>query len=351
MRIFLSHSTTDRAIAESVKELLENVFAKKDVQVEFSSDQGVGGGIPPGAQWLSWIIKRITEADKTYVLLTPNSLAKPWVLWESGAAAGVALATKQPTSVVPITFGVSDADVPSPLKAAQRVVGDSDGAGGIQRILQDVNTATGKPLTNRVLDSRISKYLPCYLDQIKSAVHQSPPPKSLLASVPPRFPAERLRGLWVTCFQFDSDDASRFHADIVEVTPESSRRLRARTYGPQPRTEGHHIPFRDEIEAELADGYVIGQWKNVSDYRYFGAIHLAVLPGERVLEGHYTSFGSLKVLTGPWKWVRLGPATIGGVDLMTTDLLDPTVIHQRLLEYSNYEGPLALTDIVKGVCR
>ena len=44
-------------------------------------------------------------------------------------------------------------------------------------------------------------------------------------SVPPSFSANALGGFWVTCYQFNSDQGMRCHADITQLTPESVRRV------------------------------------------------------------------------------------------------------------------------------
>jgi hypothetical protein len=350
VQLFLSHSTRDRGIAEALKELLEEVFGDDRVRVEFSSDQQAGGGIPPGVQWLPWITERISKADKTYVLLTPNSMSKPWVLWESGAAAGVALATNKASPVVPITFGIRDADIPSPLSAAQRVRGDSTEADGINRLLQDVNLALKKLLTKKAFASTMDDCLPGFLAKVKTALAQSSPAESLLASIPHSFSASSLGGYWVTCYQFGSSQALECHADIARVTAESDRRLRARNYPPEPRTEGHASPFRNEIEAELANRHLIGHWKNLSDTRYFGSIHLAVLPGETVMEGYYTSYSNdVHASSGRWRWVRLDPASLGGVELSRVVLREPGMLHELVENHSKKAAPLALTAVAEGI--
>jgi hypothetical protein len=44
------------------------------------------------------------------------------------------------------------------------------------------------------------------------------------------------------------------------------------------RTEGREkSPFRNEIDAQLASRHLLGYWRNTSDTRYFGLVHLAVL--------------------------------------------------------------------------
>jgi hypothetical protein len=90
MKVFLSHSTRDTEIAAALRKLLVDVFGDR-VGVSFSSDQEPGGGIEAGKKWRDWINKEIAEAEQTHVLLTTNSLSRPWILWESGVAAGVSL--------------------------------------------------------------------------------------------------------------------------------------------------------------------------------------------------------------------------------------------------------------------
>jgi hypothetical protein len=348
MQIFLSHSTRDRSIAEALKDLLEAVFGKRRIVVEFSSDQQAGGGIPPGAQWLPWITQRITKADRTYVLLTPNSMTRPWVLWESGAAAGVALATNRASRVVPVTFGIREADIPHPFQSTQRVLGDTDTADGIIRLLHDINKALSKPLNERVLTSALKQSLPDYLTTVKTSIERLPPHKTLLASIPNSFAVDKLDGFWVTTYRYDSGRGLRCHADISHIRHESEQRTSIRNYPPEPRTQDRQVPLRNDIEARLVNRHLIGLWKNVSDNRYFGSIHLAVLSGETVMEGYYTVFlNDVQVGSKRWKWVRLDPASVSGVDLSQITLREPDVLHALVQQHSEYAGPLALTDIVE----
>ena len=303
----------------------------------------------PGDKWLPWITQKISAADKTYVLLTPNSMNKPWVLWESGAAAGVALAINKPSPVVPITFGISNDDIPSPFASTQTVRGDTNEAGGIFRLLQDLNQQLGQPLTEKAFKSTTDQCLPDFFTKIRETLEDSSPLESLLGSVPPNFSVSILGGYWVTSYQFTSGGTTMRHSEVVQLTSESDRRLRGRTHFPEPRTEGHDRPFRNEIDFELANRHLLGHWKNISDTRYFGTIHLAVLPSENVLEGYYTAFASdVSVASGPWKWVRINPKTIKGADLSKMTLRKPAEIQELLSAHKNYQGPLSLADLVEG---
>lgn len=170
----------------------------------------------------------------------------------------------------------------------------------------------------------------------------------LLTSVPHSFSADILGGFWVTCYQFDSNRGIQCHADITQLTPQSDRRVTAKNYPPDPRTQGQASGYRNEIEAQLANRHLIGHWKNISDTRYFGSVHLAVLPGETVMDGYYTGFSSdIQVDAMHWKWVRLDPISLAGVDLQKVILSDPEKI-RALLEGSANDVPLDLAAIVEG---
>jgi DNA-binding transcriptional regulator YhcF (GntR family) len=172
--------------------------------------------------------------------------------------------------------------------------------------------------------------------------------RSVLESVPHNFSADILGGLWVTCYKFHIDDRVDTHADITRVVPQSHRRLTATNYSPEPRNQNYVLTFRNEIEALLANRHLIGHWKNVSDTRYFGSIHLAILPGESVMEGYYTSFlDDIKVDAMPWKWVRLDSASLVGIKLPALTLKEPDVIH-GLLTQSADNSTLPISAVTEG---
>jgi hypothetical protein len=154
---------------------------------------------------------------------------------------------------------------------------------------------------------------------------------SLLGKVPNSFTADALEGAWVTCFQFHRGDSLRIHADIVTVAAESDRLVRARNFPPTPRSEGRASPFRND------------HWKNSNDTRYFGSLHLAVLPGETVMEGHYTGFASdIQVSFGPWRWARLDPDSLIDADLDKVRLREPAEVYDLVMNQSQTDAPLIL---------
>lgn len=213
--------------------------------------------------------------------------------------------------------------------------------GGIDFVPEPATLQTGTPTTRPAPPKRSTDQ---GVDQVV-AFHES---LGLLASIPPCFSVDMLGGFWVTCYQFNSDRGMQCHADITQLTPQSDRRVTAKNYPPAPRTQGQATSFRNEIAAQLTNRHLIGHWKNTSDTRYFGSVHLAVLPGETVMDGYYTGFSSdIQVDAMRWKWVRLDPASLSNVDLQEVTLSDPDVIH-ALLENSANDVPLNLAAIVEG---
>ncbi len=167
----------------------------------------------------------------------------------------------------------------------------------------------------------------------------SPP---LLAAVPPAFPAAALAGPWVTSYEFMHAGEPHYHADIAWVSAESESRVRAVNHPPEPRSQGRRQAFRNEIEARLAGRHLVGVWQNTSDFRYCGGLQLAVLPGECVMQGHYTGVGSdIEVSEGFWKWVRLDPDP----GLTGITLREPAGLHDLVMSHSQPDVPLTLADV------
>lgn len=171
----------------------------------------------------------------------------------------------------------------------------------------------------------------------------------VLGRIPQSFAPEELCGHWVTCFRFGPGPARKSHVDVAQISMGPDRLMRITNHPPTPRSEGRELPFCNDIEAQLANRHVVGHWKNSSDSRYFGTFHLAVLPGETVMSGIYTGFGSdIEVSTGPWKWVRLDSESLAGADLSAVRLRDPTDLGERIETHSQYAAPLTLADITEG---
>jgi hypothetical protein len=169
---------------------------------------------------------------------------------------------------------------------------------------------------------------------------------NLLEAVPPSFPAKVLAGAWVTCYQFSQP--AKHHVDIAHIAVSGDRLLHVTNSPPTPRTEGHPVPFRNTIRVQLVGRHLLGTWKNDSDTRYFGALHLAALPGENLLAGYYTGYDSdIAVSGGRWTWVRLEPDSFAGVDLAWVSLRDPHELAGLLDAQTQYDPPLPLAAVIE----
>lgn len=98
--VFISHDTRDADIAEAFSNLLKSVSA--GILKSFrSSDKKGKQGIEYGTGWYPTIMSKIDNATDVVCLLTPNSLDRPWILYEAGVAKG-----KLGITVLGIAIGV-----------------------------------------------------------------------------------------------------------------------------------------------------------------------------------------------------------------------------------------------------
>ena len=99
--VFISHDTRDAELAEAFSILLKRVSA--GVLKSFrSSDKKGNQGIEYGVEWYPEIIKNIQNATDVVCLLTPNSVDRPWILFEAGMAKG-----KLNTPILGIALGLT----------------------------------------------------------------------------------------------------------------------------------------------------------------------------------------------------------------------------------------------------
>ncbi len=121
--IFVSHTHSDKPIADSFAELIKTLFGE-EILVSYSSKKELEGGIHPGEEWFHWIVEQVRQTEIALILLTPASIQKPWILWEAGAVAGAAYATVTDRArVYPVTFGIRPSEVPTPFANTQTITG------------------------------------------------------------------------------------------------------------------------------------------------------------------------------------------------------------------------------------
>ena len=125
--IFISLNSRDADLAQALQRALDDVFGGA-LEVNCSTSEALESGIRSGEDWFQWIVRQVTECDKAFVLITPNSVQAPWLMWESGAVFGAAMSSGQSDygKVWPIVFQLKSNEIPSPIRdsKAQRRYGD-----------------------------------------------------------------------------------------------------------------------------------------------------------------------------------------------------------------------------------
>jgi tetratricopeptide (TPR) repeat protein len=177
MQIFISHTHGDVGLVDAFRDLVGGIF-DDEVTLRYSSSSRLGEGIAPGMDWLSWIQEQVRQSDLTIVLLTSESIHKPWVLWETGAVTGVSLASpparepEQRPTVVPLLMGIDAEQIPSPLRALQATYGDGP---GIEPLVTVIN-ALGSRIRERQLKQLFDANLDPYLRRVEAVLRERPLP-------------------------------------------------------------------------------------------------------------------------------------------------------------------------------
>ena len=112
-QVFISHNSQDENFAKVLAETLSRISLGQ-IEIWFSSDPSPFGGLKPGQRWVDEIKSHLVSSKVILVLLTPNSLNRPWIYFESGVGF-----SNQECQVVPLLLGLQPSDVPYPLAMFQ----------------------------------------------------------------------------------------------------------------------------------------------------------------------------------------------------------------------------------------
>jgi TIR domain len=107
-RLFISHAAADGVLAQALEHHLQLALPGTGIFVASRL-----GAIAAGAPWLQVIQRQLKESDTYLVLLTPTSIRRQWVWFESGAA------WFSDQRVIPLVYGMPKDQVKPPLSAHQ----------------------------------------------------------------------------------------------------------------------------------------------------------------------------------------------------------------------------------------
>jgi len=106
---FISHYSGDKDVAELIARTLRRISLNQ-LNPWFSSDTTEVGGLRPGDMWFTEIIGRLSESKAIIIILTPYSIEKHWLYFESGVAEAL-----KNCSIIPVCVGIRREDIFPPL--------------------------------------------------------------------------------------------------------------------------------------------------------------------------------------------------------------------------------------------
>jgi len=117
IEIFIILTKVDSGIAEALRTSINEVF-ETAINVHFFTSKELDGGIRHGDDWFKRILDLLQKCDFAYVLITPSSVDKQWILWESGFIYGVEMANGkiEQRRIRPIIYQLEANQIPSPIR-------------------------------------------------------------------------------------------------------------------------------------------------------------------------------------------------------------------------------------------
>lgn len=147
-RIFLSHAAADGSLAHFLADTLRQ--GRSDLHVFVASR---AGDIPTGEEWLSVIRTELRQADGYLLLLTPMSVDRHWLWYETGAAWMV----ERP--LIPVTAaGLAKDEVAYPLGAHQAL--SLENPAEVSQLGRDLETSIPDPIRFCETVGELCKALP-----------------------------------------------------------------------------------------------------------------------------------------------------------------------------------------------
>lgn len=131
-QVFISHISTETEIAKRLKQRLDNDFLGM-LEIFVSSDRET---IRAGDKWLDQVDRALKAADAEVVLCSKESVGRPWVNFEAGAA------WLRGIPVIPVCHsGLALVDLPVPLNMLQGV--ECSSPDGLQKIYDTMAVVLG----------------------------------------------------------------------------------------------------------------------------------------------------------------------------------------------------------------
>lgn len=146
-KIFISHIHEDAPVARLLGKYIEQAFAKA-LETFVSSDEK---SIILGDRWLNRIEEALKGSSIAIVLVSPNSVARPWINFETGAA------WIQGARVIPACIkGMKISALPEPLKSLQAC--DITTSEGLKSVFESITTLYNLVCTIQDWDKVVAEF-------------------------------------------------------------------------------------------------------------------------------------------------------------------------------------------------
>lgn len=165
---FISYAKEHEVHAKFIRDALSELFPET-INFFIASDPH---SIPAGGEWYKTIVKNLKSAHFFFILLSPNNVGKPWLLFEAGAAvcSGV--------KVITIRFcGLPSELVPTPLSPFQSI--DICNKDEVRALLGDL-ASVKKPT-----DAKVRKSATKIVGHFQGAANRNPEPIMVERILPP----------------------------------------------------------------------------------------------------------------------------------------------------------------------
>ncbi|OGP20053.1 MAG: hypothetical protein A2054_01250 [Deltaproteobacteria bacterium GWA2_55_10] len=162
MKVFISWSgEKSKHLGEAFREWLPSVI--QAVKPYFSPDD-----ISKGSRWNTEISKELEDSKIGLIMLTPDNLEAPWVMFECGALSK----NIDKSKVCPILFEVKPVDIQGPLVQFQASLFTKQ---DIRKIVKMINDILGEhSLASHVFDSVFEMWWPKLNEKVESILKRDP---------------------------------------------------------------------------------------------------------------------------------------------------------------------------------
>lgn len=146
--LFISHSANDKALALQIKKLFKGRLGSRGSRVEVFCSSGIES-IEGGKAWFNEIIRALRRSRVCISLLTPYSIYRPWILFESGGSFIQSEANQEDHRMFPLcAHGTRVSNLPGPLMHIR--ARDLGAVQEVRRLYREVSALFGStsPLSN-----------------------------------------------------------------------------------------------------------------------------------------------------------------------------------------------------------